>query len=60
MLTIHDQIEELRAELAFSVLTRRERADAKAELDRLLTAKASLDRKFDEALEAFTKKASPA
>ena len=50
MLTIHDQIEELRAELAFCVLTRRERANAKAELDRLLTAKASLDRQFDETL----------
>jgi hypothetical protein len=59
MLTIHDQIEELHAELAFCVLTRRERADARAELDRLLTAKASLDRKFDETLEAFTKKAPP-
>ncbi|MGQ9370693.1 hypothetical protein [Azospirillum sp. ST 5-10] len=44
MLTIHDQIRELRAELASCVLTRRERLQAEADLARLLTRQAVADR----------------
>lgn len=47
MLTIHDQVRELRAELASCALTRRERAQARAELDRLLARQARMDRAAD-------------
>lgn len=47
MLTIHDQVRELRAELASCALTRRERAQARAELDRLLARQARMDRTAD-------------
>jgi hypothetical protein len=50
MLTIYDQIQELRAELARCILTRRERAQAEAELQRLIAEQAKLDRAFDAAL----------
>jgi hypothetical protein len=50
MLTIYDQIQELRAELARCNLTRRERAEAEAELVRLLGEQAELDRAFDATL----------
>jgi hypothetical protein len=50
MLTIYDQIQELRAELARCILTRRERAQAEAELKRLIAEQAKLDRAFDAAL----------
>jgi hypothetical protein len=50
MLTIYDQIQELRAELARSFLTRRERAEAEAELQRLIAEQAKHDRAFDAAL----------
>lgn len=53
MLTIRDQIYQLRLEMAGCLLTRRERAQAKAELKRLLAAQAELDRAFDAALEAL-------
>lgn len=44
MLTIADQIRELKAELTGCLLTRRERAQANAELKRLLCAQAERDR----------------
>ncbi|CAO3414237.1 hypothetical protein [Azospirillum doebereinerae] len=47
MLTIHDQIRELRAELASCALTRRERVQAQAELDRLVARQARMDRATD-------------
>jgi septal ring factor EnvC (AmiA/AmiB activator) len=50
MLNIYDQIQELRAELAGCILTRRERAQAQAELTRLVAEQAKLDRAFDAAL----------
>ncbi|WP_194910846.1 hypothetical protein [Azospirillum sp. INR13] len=50
MLTIHDQVRELRAELASCALTRRERAQARAELDRLLARQARMDRAADAAV----------
>jgi hypothetical protein len=50
MLTIYDQIQELRAELASCILTYRERAQAEAELQRLIAEQAKLDRAFDAAL----------
>jgi hypothetical protein len=50
MLNIYDQIQELRAELARSILTRRERAQAEAELKRLVAEQDKLDRTFDAAL----------
>jgi hypothetical protein len=50
MLTIYDQIQELRAELARCFLTRRERAQAEAELKRLIAEQTKLDRAFDAAL----------
>jgi hypothetical protein len=53
MLTIDDQIYQLRRELYGCALTRRERAQAKAELQRLLAAQAEHERAFDAALEAL-------
>ena len=50
MLNIYDQIQELRAELAHCILTRRERAQAKAELKRLIAEHAKLDRACDAVL----------
>ena len=53
MLTIADQIQQLRREMNGCLLTRRERAQAKAELKRLLAAQAEHERAFDAALEAL-------
>ena len=53
MLTIYDQIQQLRAEMNGCLLTRRERAQAKAELKRLLAVQAEHERAFDAALEAL-------
>jgi hypothetical protein len=53
MLTIEDQIQQLRREMNDCLLTRRERAQAKAELKRLLAAQAEHERAFDAALEAL-------
>jgi hypothetical protein len=53
MLTIYDQIQELRLEIKDCGLTRRERRHAEAELKRLTAEQAELDRAFDLALEAF-------
>ena len=50
MLNIYDQLQELRAELARCILTHRERAQAEAELKRLIAEQAKLDRTFDAAL----------
>jgi len=50
MLNNYDQIQELRAELARCILTRRERAQAEAELERLIAEQTKLDRTFDAAL----------
>jgi hypothetical protein len=50
MIAVYDQIQELRAELAHCVLTRRERAQVEAELQRLITEQAELDRAFDAVL----------
>lgn len=47
MLTIYDQIQELRAELSYDILTCTERADAFKTLDRLIAAQAKIDRDFD-------------
>jgi hypothetical protein len=48
MLTIYDQIQELRAELARCILTRRERAQTEAKLQRLIAEQAKLDRAFEQ------------
>ncbi len=53
MLTIDDQIYELRRELNCCGLTRRERTQAKAELKTLLATQAEHERAFDAALEAL-------
>jgi hypothetical protein len=50
MLTTYDQIQDLRAELAGCILTRRERAQAQAELKKLVVEQAKLDHTFDAAL----------
>jgi hypothetical protein len=53
MLTIADQLRELRAEMTGCLLTRRERAQANAELKRLLAAQAEFDRASQAAFEAL-------
>ena len=50
MLNIYDQIQELRAELVGCILTRRERAQAQAELKRLVAEQAKLDRAYEAAI----------
>ncbi len=50
MLNIYDQTQELRAELAGCILTRHERAQAQAELNRLVAEQAKLDHAFDVAI----------
>jgi hypothetical protein len=56
MLTTYDQIQDLRAELAGCILTRRERAQAQAELKKLVVEQTKLDRAFDA---AFAEEAPP-
>jgi hypothetical protein len=51
MLTTYDQIQDLHAELADCILTRRERAQARAELKKLVVEQAKLDRAFDAAID---------
>ena len=53
MLTTDDMIQELRRELTGCFLTRRERAEAKAELKRLIAEQVALDRALDAALKAL-------
>jgi hypothetical protein len=59
MLTIYDQIQELRAELAGCLMTCRERAAARAELNKLLAEQAMLDREFDRAIATLADEAPP-
>jgi hypothetical protein len=59
MLTIYDQIQELRAELTGCILTRRERAAAQAELSKLLAEQAILDHEFDATIAALADEAPP-
>jgi hypothetical protein len=49
MLTIADQIRELRAELTGCLLTRHERAQARGELKKLIAEQIELDRTLDAA-----------
>jgi hypothetical protein len=56
MLTIYDQIQELRAELSYDILTRTERADALKTLERLIAQQKEIDREFDAQL---ARKAAP-
>jgi cob(I)alamin adenosyltransferase len=51
MLTLYDHIQELRAELRSGHLTRRERAEAEAELARATVRQAERDRALDAAFE---------
>jgi hypothetical protein len=55
MIALYDHIQELRAELQGCPLTRRERAQAQAELAKAIEEQAELDRAFDRALEAYDK-----
>jgi len=55
MIALYDHIQELRAELRGCALTRRERAQAQAELAKAIAEQAELDRAFDRALEAYDK-----
>jgi hypothetical protein len=55
MIALYDHIQELRAELRGCALTRRERAQAQAELVKAIAEQAELDRAFDRALEAYNK-----
>jgi hypothetical protein len=50
VLTTYEQIQDLRAELAGCILTRRERAQSQAELKKLVVEQAKLDRAFEAAL----------
>jgi hypothetical protein len=50
MLTLHDHIQELRAELRACYMTRRERAAVEAELAKAIAAQAELDRASEAAL----------
>ena len=60
MLTIYDQIQELRAELSYEILTRAERADALKTLERLIAAQAKIDRDFDAQLTQIAASEGPA
>ena len=53
MIALYDHIQELRAELRGCALTRRERAQAQAELVKAIEEQAELDLAFDRALEAY-------
>jgi hypothetical protein len=50
MIALYDTIQQIRAELRGGCLTRRERAQAQAELKKLVAEQAKLDRAFDAAL----------
>jgi hypothetical protein len=50
MIALYDTIRQIRAELRGGCLTRRERAQAQAELRKLVAEQAKLDRAFDAAL----------
>ncbi|HLY89961.1 MAG TPA: hypothetical protein VKQ27_13345 [Acetobacteraceae bacterium] len=53
MTTLLQQIEELRAELRGSYMSRRERTKAEAELARMVAEQAALDQACDRALAAY-------
>jgi hypothetical protein len=57
MMALYDHIQELRAELRRCYMTRRERAEAEAELARAIAEQAELDRRFDEVFDAEFKSA---
>lgn len=52
MIALYDHIQELRAELRRCYMTRRERAEAEAELARAIARQAELELAFDAAMEA--------
>lgn len=52
MIALYDQIQELRAELRFCLLTHRERIETEAELAKAIAEQAEIDREFDETLGA--------
>ena len=52
MITLYDHINELRRELRGCAMTRRERAQAQAELVNAIARQAELDRAFDAAVDA--------
>jgi len=54
MITLHDHIQELRAELLGCHFTRRERDAVQAELMKAITEQADRDRAFNAALEALS------
>lgn len=49
MIALYDHIQELRAELRGSDLTRRERVETTAELAKAIAEQVEIDRQFDEA-----------
>ena len=59
MIALYDHIQELRAELRFCRLTRRERAETEAALATALVQQAALDREFDAALAAELRGENP-
>ena len=52
MIALYDHIQELRVELRGCVMTRRERAQVRAELAKVIAEQAELDQAFDRALAA--------
>jgi hypothetical protein len=52
MIALYDQFQELRAELQGCVMSRRERAQAEAELAKAIAEQAEIERAFDRALSA--------
>ena len=53
MIDLYDQIQQLRAEIRCCGFTRRERAAAQAQLDRLIAEHAERERALDATLEAL-------
>jgi hypothetical protein len=59
MITLHDHIQELRAEIRGCRFTRRERAAVEAELAKAVAEQAELERAFEAALEALDRAEQP-
>lgn len=59
MITLYDHIQELRAELRFCHLTRRERTEIEVELAQAITQQAELDCALDEVFDAELHDAGP-
>ncbi len=55
MIALYDQAQELRLEIRFCAMTRRERAETRTGLNRLLAEQAELDRAFDAQFAAHRK-----